>query len=162
MIVFNLSCSQDHAFDGWFRSADDFERQQRAGLVECPMCGDAQIQKCLSAPRLNLGASAPVETSRADEAGSNTRGGSSREVVGGSMMQGLQTHMLAQFKQFVLANTENVGTDFAETARRIYYGEEAHRNIRGRVSAEEAQALREEGIETLGLPPGIILDEGVQ
>jgi hypothetical protein len=162
MIVFNLSCSQDHAFDGWFQSADDFERQQRAGLVECPMCGDAQIQKCLSAPRLNFGASAPVESSRKEEAGHNKRVAASQEVVGASMMQGLQSHMLAQFKQFVLANTENVGTEFAETARRIHYGEEAHRNIRGRVSGEEAQALREEGIETLGLPPGIVLDEGVQ
>lgn len=162
MIVFNLSCSQDHAFDGWFRSADDFERQQREGMIACPMCGDAEIQKCLSAPRLNLGAPAPGEAASSTNANAQSRGVVSQEVVGASMMQGLQSHMLAQFKQFVLANTENVGAEFAETARRIHYGEETHRNIRGRVSPEEAQALREEGIETLGLPPGIVLDEGVQ
>jgi hypothetical protein len=62
----------------------------------------------------------------------------------------------------VLANTENVGGAFAETARKMHYGEESQRNIRGRISMEESQALREEGIETVGLPPGIFLDEGVQ
>ena len=34
--------------------------------------------------------------------------------------------------------------------------------IRGRVSAEEAVELREEGIETVSLPPGVFLDEGIQ
>jgi len=70
--------------------------------------------------------------------------------------------MLKQFKEFVLTNTENVGNQFAETARKMHYGEEAHRNIRGRVSIEESLALREEGIDTIGLPPGVLIDEGVQ
>ena len=77
-------------------------------------------------------------------------------------MPGLQEHMLQQFKAFVRANTENVGREFAETARKIHYGESSHRNIRGRVSVEEAIALHDEGIETISLPPGIMLDEGVQ
>jgi hypothetical protein len=84
------------------------------------------------------------------------------DVVGVSAIPSLQAHMLKQFKQFVLMNTENVGSNFAETARKMHYGEESQRNIRGRVSVEESQALREEGIETVGLPPGIFLDEGVQ
>jgi len=70
--------------------------------------------------------------------------------------------MLQQFKNFVLSNTENVGTEFAETARRMHYGEESQRNIRGRVSIDEAIALRDEGIETVSLPPGVVLDEGMQ
>jgi hypothetical protein len=44
----------------------------------------------------------------------------------------------------------------------MHYGEEAHRNIRGRVSREEADELREEGIDTMSLPGGIVMDEGVQ
>ena len=85
-----------------------------------------------------------------------------QEVMPASMMPGLQEHMLQQFKAFVRANTENVGKQFAETARRMHYGEESHRNIRGRVSADEASSLREEGIDTVSLPHGIFLDEGVQ
>ena len=154
MIVFNLSCTYGHEFDGWFRSAEDFERQAQSVLVECPLCGDTHITKRLSAPRLNMGAS--------DVAPALPPATGPQEVMRASMMPGLQEHMLQQFKAFVRANTENVGKQFAETARRMHYGEESHRNIRGRVSPDEASALSEEGIETVSLPHGIFLDEGVQ
>ena len=154
MIVFNLSCSQEHKFDGWFRTAEDFDRQAEAGLVECPICGDKHVTKQLSAPRINTGATEIVTTS--------DKPLGPQEVMAASMMPGLQEHMLQQFKAFVRANTENVGTAFAETARKMHYGEESQRNIRGRVSPEEAVELREEGIETVSLPPGVLLDEGVQ
>jgi len=170
MIVFNLSCAQHHHFDGWFRSSDDFEHQAGKGMVTCPICGDAEIAKLLSAPRINRGMSTSKtpDFSDASTSGEMTTisehpvAPAHQDVVGASMMPGLQEHMLKQFKQFVLTNTENVGGDFAETARKMHYGEEQHRNIRGRVSREESQALREEGIETVGLPPGVFLDEGVQ
>lgn len=151
MIVFSLSCRHHHAFDGWFRSADDFESQSARGLVSCPVCGDAKIAKQLSAPRINTGAAAPAPT-RAP----------ANDVMAATVLPNLQEHMLQEFKAFVRANTENVGTKFAETARKMHYGEEAHRNIRGRVSGEEAVALHEEGIDTLSLPPGVLLDEGLQ
>lgn len=155
MIVFNLSCSQEHKFDGWFRSAVDFERQANGGLVECPMCGDSHITKQLSAPRINSGASDIALNQSHLPHGPH-------EVMAATLMPSLQEHMLQQFKSFVRANTENVGTAFAETARKMHYGEESHRNIRGRVSRDEAISLREEGIETMQLPPGMLLDEGVQ
>ena len=137
MIVFNLSCSHGHEFDGWFRSAEDFDRQAQNVMVECPLCGDTHITKQLSAPRLNMGASnvAPASPPVTGP----------QEVMPASMMPGLQEHMLQQFKAFVRANTENVGKQFAETARRMHYGEENHRNIRGRVSPDEAMALSEIG-----------------
>ncbi len=182
MIVFNLSCSEHHSFDGWFRSAADYDRQAVGGLVECPLCGDKHITKQLSAPRINSGAAVPrisgngsdADVGRdnrgnneSDSAASQLRTGKRRliegqEVLAASTMPGLQEHMLQQFKNFVLSNTENVGTEFAETARRMHYGEESQRNIRGRVSIDEAIALRDEGIETVSLPPGVVLDEGMQ
>ncbi len=155
MIVFNLSCSREHTFDGWFRSAEEFERQAKARLVECPFCGDAHIVKQLSAPRINTGATEIALNHSHLPAGP-------KEVMAASVMPGLQEHMLRQFKSFVRANTENVGGAFAETARKMHYGEESHRNIRGRVSRDEAIELHEEGIETVQLPPGILLDEGLQ
>ena len=161
MIVFNLSCSQSHTFDGWFRTADEFAHQAEHGLVECPVCGDKEIIKRLSAPHINSGIGRkPPETSMQTQAETNT--GEAREVLAATMLPGLQQHMMQQFKQFVLSNTENVGSAFAETARRIHYGEETQRNIRGRVSTDEAAALREEGIDTVSLPPGVLLDEGLQ
>jgi hypothetical protein len=52
----------------------------------------------------------------------------------------------------VMANTEDVGERFAEEARRMHYGEADERNIRGRASREETEALLEEGIPVLPLP----------
>ncbi|AMS32434.1 hypothetical protein AEM42_08655 [Betaproteobacteria bacterium UKL13-2] len=162
MIVFNLSCSLHHHFDGWFRSADDFDTQLSKGLVECPLCGDREISKLLSAPRINVGAlNARAESTEMRSPTGHVAAGE-HEVVDAATVPGLQAHMLQQFKQFVLANTENVGPDFAETARKMHYGEIEQRNIRGRISHEESQALREEGIETVGLPPGIVLDDSLQ
>lgn len=174
MIVFNLSCSQTHTFDGWFRSADDFVRQSTHGLVECPVCGDKEIVKRLSAPRINAGAGRHggerdgaerqlAELSpAASQNGAELQPAKANEVLAASTLPGLQQHMMQQFKQFVLTNTENVGSAFAETARRIHYGEESQRNIRGRISANEAASLREEGIDTVSLPPGVVLDEVLQ
>lgn len=163
MIVFSLSCSHEHKFDGWFRSMTDFERQAHAELVECPMCGDTHITKHLSAPRINSGASEIVAAEHVAGRGAEAQHAAApQDVMAASMMPSLQEHMLKQFKAFVRANTENVGSAFAETARKMHYGEESYRNIRGRVSADESIELREEGIETVSLPPGIFLDEGVQ
>ena len=165
MIVFNLSCSQHHHFDGWFRSSEDYERQAAQSLIECPICGGKEIAKHLSAPRINVGLSSSVAGGSAGQVALDQPDvlvTGTQDVVGAATIPSLQSHMLKQFKQFVLTNTENVGSDFAETARKMHYGEESQRNIRGRISMEESQALREEGIETVGLPAGIFLDEGVQ
>ncbi len=153
MIVFNLGCSHGHSFEGWFASAADYETQHSRGLVACPLCGDVHVEKGLSAPRLNLGHAETEDASRTS--GSAER--SQQHAYLGSHHQVLQ-----QFKAFLLANTDNVGPAFAETARRIHYGEEAHRNIRGRVSVAEADELRDEGIDTMQLPADMILDEGLQ
>jgi hypothetical protein len=62
----------------------------------------------------------------------------------------------------VIANTEDVGQNFAEEARKMHYGESEERNIRGQASAEETQDLLEEGIEVLPLPVPDSLKGGLQ
>lgn len=62
MKVFNLKCVHGHAFEGWFKSHLAFEEQQAQGLLTCPFCDSNDIEKTLSAPRLNLSsAEEPVE-----------------------------------------------------------------------------------------------------
>lgn len=73
--------------------------------------------------------------------------------------------MQAQWMQAVkhaLANTEDVGRNFAEEARRMHYGETEERGIRGVTSTEEAQSLREEGIDVMALPIPAALKGTVQ
>ncbi len=39
MIVFNLSCDNNHQFEGWFASTADYDSQKEAKLLSCPICG---------------------------------------------------------------------------------------------------------------------------
>ncbi len=52
-----------------------------------------------------------------------------------------------------LAQVEDVGSRFAEEARRMHRGDAPERSIRGRASKVEAEQLREEGIPVLALLP---------
>jgi hypothetical protein len=135
MKVLNLQCSHSHSFEGWFASEDDFQGQLARGLVECPLCGDGAVSKMLSAPRLNLGASAPE----------------ARQEVASVPEPALQAAWLKMVRH-VIANTDDVGERFAEEARRIHYGETEERGIRGQASRAETEALIEEGIGVLPLP----------
>jgi hypothetical protein len=52
----------------------------------------------------------------------------------------------------MVAETENVGRAFPEEVRKIHYEEAPKRGIRGQATHEEADALREEGIEFMSVP----------
>ena len=139
MKVLDLQCAQQHVFEGWFASEDDFLGQRERGLVACPLCGDASITKRLSAPRLNLG-SARTETSNTPEV-----------VPAAAAEQTLQAAWMAVARRIV-ASTDDVGERFAEEARKIHYGETRERSIRGQASRAETESLLEEGIAVLPLP----------
>ena len=64
MKVLDLQCGQQHSFEGWFGSEDDFQSQLMRGLVQCPLCGNAEITKKLSATRFNLGKSFAPNTEK--------------------------------------------------------------------------------------------------
>ncbi len=136
MKVFNLQCGNGHRFEGWFGSDADYESQRERGLVGCPLCGEAQVQRLPSAPRLNLGAVAAPEPAAPAPAAQNP---------------GVEA-MWMQAVRHVLATTEDVGSRFAEEARRIHYGETEQRGIRGRTTQDEARALDDEGIQVLSIP----------
>lgn len=64
---------------------------------------------------------------------------------------------MQQLRALVRA-AEDVGKGFPEEARKIHYDEAPARSIRGQASPEEAEALREEGIEFSPLPAFLIED----
>lgn len=181
MKVLDLKCAQQHVFEGWFGSEADFQGQLAKGQVECPLCGSADIQKQLSAPRLNLGAHAPVPPATASgdhKASSHAAGGSStapgqvsnalstlanspEQAQALHALQALQASYLQQVRKLI-ASTEDVGPDFAEVARQMHYGETEERNIRGQTTPAEAVALLEEGIPVMPLPIPDALKETLQ
>jgi hypothetical protein len=153
MKVLNLQCAHQHDFEGWFGSEDDFQSQLTRGLVECPLCGDRQITKQLSAPRLNL------STSRGEREVSTPSTALSSPTVAQTPAQEVTSLSPAQVQaawlqavQHVMAHTEDVGQRFAEEARRMHYGESEERGIRGQATPEQTRDLLEEGISVMPLP----------
>jgi hypothetical protein len=60
MIVFDLRCSAGHTFEEWFGNSSEFDELVAGHRLICPECGDTEINKGLSAPRINGAASEPV------------------------------------------------------------------------------------------------------
>lgn len=138
MMVFDLICSNNHAFEGWFASSDEFSRQLGTHLLSCPMCHDRGIRKRPSAVHINRHGSAP-EARSAEQP---------QPVTAAS----LTTTDMQQVLDHLLKHTEDVGRRFPEEARRIHHGEAPVRGIRGQADREELEALKEEGIDVLPLP----------
>lgn len=155
MKVLNLQCAHQHDFEGWFGSEDDFTSQLARGLVTCPLCGDARIEKKLSAPRLNLRTVRGEDSTAPSSAVALSNHSASPELAE------LQSRMLKALRE-VVANTEDVGERFAEEARAMHHGEKEHRQIRGQASAQQALELIEEGIEVMPLPSLPALKETLQ
>jgi len=152
MKVFDLCCEQDHRFEGWFGSAEDYDSQLSRGLIECPVCESRAIRKLLAAPRLNLsGATEPVAARPAPASGPPQP----------PDPQALQALMVRMARHLV-RNTEDVGERFADEARRIHYREAPERGIRGVATPDEARELGEEGIEVFSFPLPAVAKEPLQ
>lgn len=136
MIVFDLACSDGHRFEAWFRSGSAFDEQAEAGILVCPICRDTQISKAPMAPRV---ARAP---------GSEPELGRDPQPLAKSEL----AKNLTRLRGLIEANCEDVGSRFAEEARRIHFGEIEARGIYGEASREEAAGLREDGISYQVLP----------
>ena len=144
MKVLDLRCEQGHLFEGWFGSEDDFQSQLARDLIACPVCSSVQIHKGLSAPRLNLGAT-PTPSAQAAPASV-----APALVPSEDRLRALQAAWL-QMSRRIVQQTEDVGAQFADEARRIHRGEVEERGIRGQATPREALELLEEGIGVLPL-----------
>lgn len=146
MIVFDLFCAAGHRFEAWFRDNAAYEEQREDESILCPSCGDYHIVKAptplfvaqsrSSRPQTPVGGDeppAPVSPSAPPVPAE----------IGG---------MLRQLREHIEKSCDYVGDRFAEEARSIHYGEKDAHNIFGEASAEEAHALKEEGIEVQPLP----------
>jgi hypothetical protein len=134
MIVFELICPEHHRFEGWFASAEDFEGQKSRGLLSCPVCADTDIEKLLTAK---------IGKTEDAEAGEKKLPVKAERVRPRSMNEMLD---------LILLNTENVGEEFPEEARRIHHKQTPQRNIRGVATREETEDLLEEGVPVMPLP----------
>ena len=135
MIIFDLTCNLGHAFEGWFQSLENYEDQIAQELISCPHCGSIEIRRVPSAIHVSKSVAAKDTNTKKAQV-------SSEEMLS----------LLGQVLSSIIASTEDVGTSFADEARRIHYLESPERPIRGEASFEEFESLRDEGIEVMMLP----------
>lgn len=135
MIRYALSCDQDHGFDGWFQSAEAFDRLAASGMVACTVCGSVRVGKVLMAPALR-----PARKAAGAEAAMLREPANPAEAA------------LAAMRRQIEENSDYVGLNFAAEARAIHDGEVEARSIWGEARADEARQLIRDGIPVAPLP----------
>jgi len=130
MIKYSLKCNHDHVFEVWFNRGSDFDDQSKRGLVECPTCGSRKIEKAPMAPNVKR---------------SNSKGAQP------------SLHEIAEkIRSEIAINCDDVGSDFADEARAIHYGEKPERGIYGSATPDQAKDLADEGVAVVPLPDAVV------
>jgi hypothetical protein len=149
MIHYNLRCARGHAFESWFQSSSAYETQEKRKLVNCPVCGSAEVERAIMAPQIvskkgrEVAVAAPATaTEVATPASTPLLMAQERE---------LRTK-LKELRDHIVKSADNVGERFPVEARKMHYGDIEHRPIYGEASPDEARALIEEGVEVTPLP----------
>ena len=165
MIRYALNCERGHAFESWFQNSAAYDKQRKRGLVSCPVCGSAKVEKAIMAPRLARSEAAepppspppsPAATAPAPPLPPVAAPGKTPVAIMSPMERELR-QKLKELHDHVTKNANYVGARFPEEARKIHYGETEHRSIYGEASPDEAKELHDEGIEFHPLP--ILPDE---
>ncbi len=140
MISFSLMCENGHEFDGWFQNTAAYDDQASMGVVTCPACGSAKVEKGLMAPGI--------------PAKSNKKGDARPPVYAGAPDHKTKelVEQVRKLKEHIAEHSEYVGSRFPEEARKIHYEEAEQRGIYGEASLEEAKELIEEGVDVLPVP----------
>ena len=168
MIRYALNCEHGHTFESWFQNSAAYDKQAKRGLVACPMCGSAKVEKAIMAPRLarveaaepSLPAPGPASPAGPTPIPSAPIPAIPPGKAPVAIMSPPERELLKKLKELrdhITKNADYVGPRFPEQARKIHYGEIEHRSIYGEASADEAKELHEEGIEFHPLP--ILPDE---
>lgn len=148
MIRYTLSCAQGHAFESWFQSGSGFESLRDTGMISCPVCGSAKVDKALMAPAVQparrTGASAPPLAESLAPAAATPPPPRVPAADLEAKLEALRRHIETQ--------SDYVGLDFVTEARRMHYGEAPERAIHGEAKPDEARALIEEGVPIAPLP----------
>ena len=132
MIAYDLKCSNNHRFEGWFEDRNAYLGQKKKGLIACPVCDDTAV--CQMPSTFAIKASTPSQPAAA--AGTDDQ----------------LAQLGKKIVEYVAKNFDDVGSDFAKEALKIHYGAIEPRNIRGVSTQAEEEMLREEGVDYIKLP----------
>ncbi len=171
MIKYQLICEHEHEFEGWFQNSEAFSEQCADGILSCPFCETVNVRRALMAPNLaspktrNSIFSAEATSESTAEAASGKAPISSIvspsppvSVSGASTSPEAMVKMrellveMRKLQTRIKEDCRDVGSDFAEEARKIHYGEAEPEGIYGEVTDSERDQLDREGIEIIQMP----------
>lgn len=152
MIRYALHCDNGHSFESWFQDSAAYDKQAKRGLVTCPLCNSAKVEKSIMAPRLSAATKKRGKPSAPAEAPAPDNFPDKAPVAMISPREQEFRAKLRELRDHLTKNADHVGAKFPEEARKMHYGEIEHRSIYGEASPEQAKELAEEGIEFHPLP----------
>jgi len=157
MIRYALVCDNAHEFESWFSTSASFEAQAGRGLVTCPVCDSAKVERAIMAPNVartdrERSVVATAQEPAAATVDAPTPGLPAAPVALMGEKEIAFRQMLAAVHKHVTENAEHVGKRFAAEALKIHHGESDDRPIYGEATREDAQMLHEEGIAFMPLP----------
>jgi hypothetical protein len=154
MIVYDLTCSHGHRFEGWFGSSADYEEQRARGLIVCPYCGTTEVGKAPMAPAV------PAKSNQSDKGHASAALQATANMPMPAELQQVLV-ALAKAQTEALRNSTWVGDRFAEESRAMFYGEREEAPIHGQATLAEAKALVEEGVPVTLLPFPVVPPENL-
>jgi hypothetical protein len=146
MIKFALLCARGHEFQSWFQSSEAFDTQVKSGLVLCPLCQATEVTKAIMAPAI-------ASRGEAECAKPPAQAQAQTKVALLDRRDLKSRAMIDAFRRRIFAEADDVGSRFAEEARKIHNGLVPERPIHGQASIGDARALIEEGVPVLPIPP---------
>ena len=152
---FNLRCNLDHDFEGWFPNKDELLRQIGKGLVECPYCGTINVKKTLSSPNISTKSNKKLTdtTKNLNSSSSKLQDVNDNFESKNTVFNNYQLRKIYKNLQKTIEKEfTNVGSNFANEARKIHYGEKKPKNIYGKCSESERVDLEKEGVDFASIP----------
>ena len=133
MIKYNLKCNNKHEFESWFSNSNEFEKLKSKNLIESIYCKSKLVDKSIMSP-IVLNKDEKIKKDKSLENFKKVK------------------KELFKIRKFVEKNFENVGKDFPQEVRNVYYNKRENKNIYGHTTQEEAEELKEEGIDIASIP----------
>jgi len=132
MIKYQLRCQCNHEFEGWFPSSKEFTRQKNKGMINCPMCDSAEVDKAIMAP--------------------NVKKAKAKKLPDDYMVMGDSAEsILRKLNKKIKKDFQDVGKNFAKEARKAAKGKRDQK-FYGKPTKEETNKLLKEGIDLFAVP----------
>ena len=148
MIKYQLKCSDNHEFEGWFNSSQDYDSQKKKGWVMCPICDSTQVDKAIMSPSIGKKSTQKKTKRTVKEKMTDMRSA----YVDNKMMLAKQAHgVMRHITKYIETNFENVGDKFYKEVQKADAGERDEK-FYGTPSKEEVNQLLDEGIDLFHVP----------